>query len=136
VLALVALPLAANLASHSSPYSRGEASAPVIHEHPIERLAFDGRPVRNLYPYTRDGRLLHDVLLFDDLGNPVKIADQVRDHDRRLLTTRAGKPVFNSFPINYFEPGTRRVADPDATANPIEVPPIRNPAPLLPKQRR
>lgn len=135
VLALVALPLAANLASHSSAYSRGDAAAAVVYEPPVERVAFDGRMIRNIYPYTRDGRLLHDVLLFDDLGNPLKIGDQASDPNRRVLTTRAGKLVFNSFPINYFEPGTRRVADPDATATPITVAPIRDPAPLRPTKR-
>lgn len=34
-----------------------------------------------------------------------------------------------------FDPGTRRVADPNATANPIDVPQIAEPGPLRPKKR-
>ena len=70
------------------------------------------------------------MLLYDDAGLPVAIGAQSSDPDRRVLTRRDGRSIFNSFPVLYFEPGTRRVADPDATAAPIRVPAIDAPSPL------
>jgi hypothetical protein len=43
--------------------------------------------------------------------------------------------VFNTFPILYFDPGTRRVADPDATAVPIAAPRLARSKSLRPRER-
>jgi hypothetical protein len=92
-------------------------------------LVVDGRPVANIYPYTRDGRLLLDVLLYDDNGAPINLRPNSLDPDRRLLVTKAGTPVYNSFPVRYYEPGTNRVADPAAgprhSAPDIVTPPVQ-----------
>jgi hypothetical protein len=95
-------------------------------------FALDGDPIFNIYPYTRGGRLLHDVLLYDGQGRPIDVGAAIADENRRLLRTPLGKPIFNSFPIRYFEPGTRIVARPDAGPQ-VQIPPIATP-PL--KQRR
>jgi hypothetical protein len=84
----------------------------------------DGAPVQNVYPYDRRGRLLHDVRLYDQDGRPLNIGRGQGDPNRRLVVTRRGTTVLNAFPIRYFEPGTRRVAHPDA------VPHGLNPRPL------
>jgi hypothetical protein len=78
----------------------------------------DGRPIANLYPYSRDGRLLLDVLLYDENGNPIDLRPNSNDPNRRVLVTTDGTPVFNSFPVRYYEPGTRVVADPTAGPKP------------------
>jgi hypothetical protein len=97
---------------------------------PVGGLASDGTPVRNIYPYSRDGRLLHDVLLYDENGTPLAIGGpNAPDPNRRLLVTARGNLLFNSFPIRYFEPGTRRVAHPNAG------PRVRTPALLTPPLR-
>jgi hypothetical protein len=88
---------------------------------PQRGLAFDGVPVDNLYPYSRDGRLLHDVLLYDGAGRPLDLGADVRDPNRRVLVTGRGARIFNSFPIRYYDPGTKRVAHPNAG------PPVRPP---------
>jgi uncharacterized membrane protein len=90
-------------------------------------LAYDGAPVENIYPYTRDGRLLLDVLLYDGAGRPIEIGAGVTDPDRRLLRTEDGTPIFNSFPLRYYEPGTADVANPTA-APPVELPQVATPA--------
>jgi uncharacterized membrane protein len=87
-------------------------------------LVYNGQPVDNVYPYSRSGRLLHDVLLFDGAGRPLDVVTS--DHLRRVLRTRRGRPIFNAFPIRYFEPGTRRVARPNA-APPVTVPTVTTP---------
>jgi hypothetical protein len=41
------------------------------------------------------------------------VTDLRLDPDRRLLLTSENQAIFNSFPIRYYEPGTRRVARPN-----------------------
>ncbi len=88
-------------------------------------LVFDGTPVANVYPFSRRGRLLHDVLLFDGLGRPLEVGG-TGDPNRRYVETAAGRRLFNVFPIRYYEPGTRRVAKPDAAPR-VHIPRIATP---------
>ncbi|MDX6513917.1 MAG: hypothetical protein QOE36_3421 [Gaiellaceae bacterium] len=76
-------------------------------------LTFNDYPIHNIYPYTRDGRLLHDVFLYDEIGRPLDVAPGIPDPDRRFLVTSHGDRVYNSFPIRYYDPGTERVAHPN-----------------------
>jgi hypothetical protein len=78
-------------------------------------LTYDGTRVENIYPYSREGKLLHDVLLYDGTGRPIEIpASRVEDPDRRFVVTNGNRPLFNVFPIRYYEPGTKRVERPNA----------------------
>jgi len=77
-------------------------------------LSLNGRAISNIYPYTRDGRLLHDVLLFDSAGRPLDVNRGDPDPARRVLLAGDGQRIFDSFPIRYFNPGTRRVSKPNA----------------------
>jgi hypothetical protein len=87
-------------------------------------LAYEGVAVENVYPYDRNGRLLHDVRLYDSLGRPLEIGVEGADPDRRHVLARSGARAFNAYPIRYFEPGTRRVARPNADPE-IEPAPLR-----------
>lgn len=107
-------------------------SAPVTQVTP--GLAADGVPIDNIYPYTRDGKLLHDVLLYDGRGRPIEIAATLaRDPNRRYVVTNGNRRLFNVFPIRYYEPGTRRVERPNAAPY-IEHPLVVTP-PLRAKRR-
>jgi hypothetical protein len=55
----------------------------------------------------------------------VRLGERTVDSSRRVLRTRGG-PIYNSFPIRYYEPGTRRVARP-RLAPPVEWSPIVTP---------
>lgn len=133
-LALVALPLGLVLLDKGSDIYGG--GSVLYNDPPPTGLNVDGYPLRNIYAYTRDGRPLHDVALFGDHGMPLNIGgEQSPDPHRRLLTTPAGGAVFNTFPILYVDPGTGRVADPDATAVPIRPPRLTSPVPLRPQKR-
>lgn len=97
-------------------------------------LASDGVPVANIYPYSRDGKLLHDVLLYDGAGRPLEIpANRGEDPNRRFVVTNGNRPLFNVFPIRYYEPGTKRVERPNAAPY-IELPFVVTPP--LPTKRR
>ena len=89
-------------------------------------LAYDGRRLTNVYPYTRDGRLLQDVLLYDSAGRPLDVAPGERAGNRRVLRTADGRILYNSFPIRYFEPGTREVERPGAGPS-VQTPRILTP---------
>jgi hypothetical protein len=93
----------------------------------VAGLAYNGTPVDNVYPYSREGTLLHDVLLYDGAGAPLAVRPNSADPERRVPVTTTGKRLYNAFPIRYFEPGTARVANPNA-APPIAVPEVRTPA--------
>ena len=92
-------------------------------------LSHAGVPLTNVYPYTRDGRLLQDLLLYDSRGRPLTVGRGDTNPNRRILQTASGRRLYHSFPIRYFEPGTRRVARPNAApgvATPrIATPPLR-----------
>lgn len=93
-----------------------------------------GEPVRNIYAFSRDGTMLLDVLLYDDLGRPLDIgAPQVDDALRRQVDARDGRRLFNVFPIRYLEPGTGKVANPKLAPE-IDVPAISTP-PLVRERR-
>jgi hypothetical protein len=97
---------------------------------PVGGLAVNGAPIRNVYAYSRDGRLLHDVLLYDQNGSPLDVGGpNTNDPNRRVLVTTAGARLYNTFPIRYFDPGTRRVRHPNAGA------PVRPPRLLTPPLR-
>jgi uncharacterized membrane protein len=80
-----------------------------------EGLWANGVRVENIYPYSRDGKLLHDVLLYDGAGRPIEIeSDPMLDPYRRYVVTSGNERLFNVFPIRYYEPGTKRVERPNA----------------------
>jgi hypothetical protein len=95
---------------------------------PTQGLNMDGVPVTNIYPFSRQGRLLHDVLLYTGSGAPLDAPGAAIDPQRRVLRTKSGKQIFNAYPIRYFDPGTGQVAHPGA-APPVKIPRIAT-APL------
>lgn len=115
-LNVVCLVLLLPVGSHLGGGARGTTHVVVVHE-PLTQpgLTYSGTPVRNIYPYSLDGKLLHDVLLYDGAGAPIEIGAEFKDPNRRVLTTSSGAPIFYSFPIRYYEPGTTRVAHPNAS---------------------
>jgi hypothetical protein len=120
LLALVAIPVGLHLADvAAAPAPQDAKFFAVAAASP--GLTFDGRTVTNVYPYTRDGRLLHDVLLFDDAGRPLDVNPGDTDPTRRVLLAADGQRIFDSFPIRYFDPGTQRVSKPNA-APPLAAP--------------
>jgi HAAS domain-containing protein len=126
-LLLAAIPVAAEVANTSQQDALvALASAPAKLP---PGLVYNGAPVENIYPYSRDGRLLLDVLLYDGAGRPIDIG-AVGDPQRRLLKTTAGMPILNSYPLRYYELGTQRVAHPEAG------PPVRTPRLITPPLRR
>lgn len=129
LLALAAVPVVDHLAS-ASPAAR----VVTVSAAPSAELSYRGARVTNIYPYSRDGRLLHDVLLYDGSGQPLDVGRDAADPLRRVLRTRAGSPLFHSFPIRYFTPGTLTVDKPNAGPR-VRMPRIATPR-LVRERRR
>ena len=89
-------------------------------------LTLDGVSVTNIYPFSRHGRLLHDVLLYTGSGAPLDVPGAAIDPQRRVLRTTSGKQVLNAYPIRYFDPGTGQVAHPGAAPK-VQIPRIATP---------
>jgi len=92
----------------------------------IAGVTYNGSPVKNIYPYDRHGRLLHDVRLFGDGGRPLDIGEAGADPTRRPVVTADGEAL-NAFPIRYSDPTTGKVTNPDAGPA-VDAKPIITPA--------
>jgi hypothetical protein len=123
-LLCAAFPVAAHLAERA-PQQIFVMYVPTSTAEP-DVLTYDMAPVSNIYPFTRSGRLLHDVLLYDGRGLPLEIGRNQPDGTRRYVLNRLGHRLYNTFPIRYFEPGTAMVAHPDA------IPAVRIPRVITP----
>lgn len=124
VLVLAALPVAAHLSNRPPPQLYIQYVTVAGASYP--GLTYNGAPVRNIYPVTRGGKLLHDVLLYDEYGTPLEIGRNEVDPAKRVVITNQAQQIFNAFPIRYFEPGTHRVAHPNAMPR-VQVPRIATP---------
>lgn len=131
LLLLVAIvPVVAHVLDGNRASGRGFWQEPAVMYAPpaAPGVAIDGFPVQNIYPYDREGRLLLDVQLYDENGRPLDIGAGGFDPQRRLPLDAMQMPLFNVFPIRYFEPGTEVVADPTAgpaiAPTPLVTPPL------------
>jgi len=131
LLALALIPVIAHLAAPERKPVQSDANVvqqleALRYQQSLAGLSYNGGIVDNVYAYDRRGRLLHDVRLYANGGTPLDVG--AADPTRREVTTKDG-PVLNAFPIRYYEPGTRKVADPDAgpkiLAPPIVTPPLK-----------
>jgi len=131
VVALIAVvPVVRHVRDSPSAYALG--APPVVYVPQVTPgLQLDGRQVQNIYPYSRSGKLLHDVLLYDDAGDEIALG-LGPDPLRRLIRGVSNQVIPNAFPIRYYDADGlgRRVTDPDA-APPVRVPKIVTP-PLAP----
>jgi hypothetical protein len=125
VLLLAAIPTVSEV-SNTTAYNALVASAYAPRPQALvaDGLWYGGIRIDNVYPYSREGRLLHDVLLYDGAGRPIELRSD--DPNRRTLQSVDGRLIFNAFPIRYFEAGTRRVDRPNA-APPLDVPKVATP---------
>jgi hypothetical protein len=116
VVALLAIvPVERHVRDSPSAYALG-APTVVYLSQVAPGLQLDGRPVQNIYPYSRTGKLLHDVLLYDDSGRAITLP-LGPDPLRRLTRGVGQRLISNTFPIRYFDStgGQRRVTHPDAS---------------------
>jgi HAAS len=133
ILVLALIPVVAHLASPERIPVQSDASLvqqieATRYEQANQGLSYNGESVKNIYPYDRRGHLLHDVRLYGDGGRPLDVGRLGGDLTRRPVLTADGEAL-NAFPIRYYEPGTNRVANPDAgpavDAKPLTTSPLK-----------
>ena len=136
VLVVLAIPVVEQLAEAESRQFPANAYYDAFTAPPPEQpgLHYDGVALDNVYAYDRAGRLLQDVRLYDSNGRPLDWGVNFANPDRRPVTDAEGAPVFNAFPIRYFEPGTSRVANPEA-APPLTPPRLTTQPLVAPTER-
>jgi hypothetical protein len=125
---LVALPFVVDAASAPPEPFPFDAFVRATTPVPDVGLAYDGMAIQNIYAYDRAGRLLQDVRLYDQAGRPLEFGRDFDNTGRRILRLKGGATIFNSYPVRYFEPGTKRIANPEGGAPPappaITTPPL------------
>ncbi len=129
VVALVAL-LPALSSAHSSNWQsianavdiQSSAAATASPGQGAEGVYSGGKQIWNVYPYDDQGRLLHDVRLYDQDGGPIGLG-LAYDATKKQTLDVAGRPVDNAFPYRYVDPSSGQVIDmnaaPDVTAPPL-----------------
>lgn len=122
LLVLAAVPVLQSLKLTTARDVQAQSSVAVqYYESPPRTGVFAaGNQVRNLYAFDAQGRLLTDIRLYTDAGFPLDL-QLGQDPTRRTVFDVSGQAVRNGYPIRYFEPGTRTVANP-AAAPEIVVP--------------
>jgi hypothetical protein len=121
--ALVALlPTLFSLANARENAALGAISYQTIEQAPTKGVYAHGERLHNIYSYDGAGKLVSDVRLYDEHGRPLDL-DMLNDANRRVLFDSTGVALQNTYPIRYFQPGTRTVTNPSA-APAIVVPPL------------
>ena len=95
-IALVALPVLAEMStSHAYPLPMDSGSSAVVY-----RAGYFSPGLTNIYPYTKDGTPLKDVLLYDQNGGPLVVMTR----DPSIITDfpfgADGRQILNEYPHN------------------------------------
>ena len=113
---LVFIPVVATLADQARrlvDVQRYGAEQQYVERPPAEGVYAAGEQVWNIYPYDAQGRLLHDVRLYDQNGTPLDLGLRF-DSTKKQVLDATGEQVDNAFPYRYLDPGTGEVADVEA----------------------
>lgn len=122
---LMFIPVVATLADQARrlvDVQRYGAEQQYVERPPAEGVYAAGEQVWNIYPYDAQGRLLHDVRLYDQNGTPLDLGLRF-DSTKKQVLDATGEQVDNAFPYRYLDPGTGEVADVEAAPE-IVAPPL------------
>jgi hypothetical protein len=126
MIALVAVAVLARMGTFPS-FAMVESGGSGAQEQP---LVMPNGVVTNIYPFSRDGKPLTDVLLYDQDGRPVTIGPKVADVTTEYPIGADGQPITNAYPLRqrhfYGDPvAAPRVALPPwPTASPAVTPTV------------
>ena len=118
VIALLALPVLASMGTGNNAYSYDYSPDPYVSA--ASAGYFPG--VTNIYPYSKDGKPLKDVLLYDQSGRP--LVPEKTDIVIDVPTGPDGLPIPNAYPLS------ERQANGDPVVPPrVPLPPSQTSAP-------
>ena len=112
VIALLALPVLASMGTGNNTYEY--SSDPYI-----SSAAAGSYPgITNIYPYTRDGKPLKDILLYDQDGRP--IVPDTTDLIVDVPKGADGLPIPNAYPLSEHQPNGDPVVPPRVALPPVQ----------------
>ncbi|HKV30494.1 MAG TPA: hypothetical protein VJT14_05710 [Candidatus Dormibacteraeota bacterium] len=126
MIALIAIPVLARMGTFPS-YAMVESSGSGQSQ-PL--ILPNGDALTNIYPYSRDGKPLPDVLLYDQEGRPLTPSPNVGDVTTEYPVGADGQPITNAYPLrqqhlNGDPVSAPRVALPPwPSASPTATPPM------------
>jgi hypothetical protein len=129
-IALLALPVLVSMSTgYSYAYSSADSSGSQLS--PVEAGSY-GPGVTNIYPYSRDGKPLKDVLLYDQDGRPLNLS--IGGIVTNVPMGADGLPIPNAYPLDQRDPNgdpilPPRVALPQWAAGPPTASPTPTPTP-------
>ena len=97
LIALMALPVLASMGRFPS-YAM-EESGSSGQPFAAQPIYMPNGVVTNIYPYSRDGKPLTDVLLYDQEGRPVTLGSKVGELATDYPVGADGQPITNAYPL-------------------------------------
>lgn len=95
-IALLALPVLTEMSTtHAYPLSVTEPDG----YYSAYRAGFYGPGVTNIYPYTKDGKALKEILLYDQNGRPLTLPS-VKEPITDFPISSDGRTITNEYPLN------------------------------------
>ena len=131
-IALLALPVLVSMGTF--PYGMVSYAGPSNYQ----PLTTPTGVVTNIYAYSKDGKPLTDVLLYDQEGHPLTLGDNVGDVTSAYPMGADGQPITNAYPLqqrhlNGDPVGAPRVALPPWPAASRSPGPTPSPGPSAPR---
>jgi hypothetical protein len=121
LIALVALPVLASMGTFRYMAVESGGSGQPVQGQP---LYMPNGEVTNLYPYSRDGKPLTDVLIYDQEGRPVTVSQKLPDLSTEYPSGTDGQPITNAYPLHQ-----RHFSGDPVAAPRVGLPPWPSPSP-------
>jgi hypothetical protein len=129
-IAIFALPVLVSMSTNHG-YAYSIASPPHQYVTAVEAGYCSAGTFSNIYPYTRDGRPLKDILLYDQFGCPLTISLKYPAVITNYPIGEDGRRITNEYPLDQRRPNGDRIPAPwvalppsstTATASPTPTP--------------
>jgi hypothetical protein len=89
--------------------------------------AYAAGPTTNIYPYTKDGKPLEGVLLYDQDGRPVTVSADGYGVVTQYATAADGQPITNEYPLRQTTVDGAKIVAPRVAIPPLSPSPSPSP---------
>lgn len=121
-IALLVIPMLGSMSSNA-----GYVGGDVVTQGPnfaAQSVFAGGGVVTNIYPYSKEGKPLTDVLLFDQNGQPLTVDSKAGGVESTYPLGADGQPITNAYPLTQ-----RNIGGPPVARPRVAVPPWPTPSP-------
>ncbi|MDQ6885363.1 MAG: hypothetical protein M3077_14185 [Candidatus Dormibacteraeota bacterium] len=120
-IALLVIPMLGSMGTH------GDMNGGFMTQGPdfvTQSVFAGGGVVTNIYPYSKDGTPLTDVLLFDQNGQPLSVDSKAGGVESTYSLGADGQPITNAYPLTQ-----RNIGGPPVARPRVALPPWPTPSP-------